>query len=93
MHDAHDFGTISVIDAVINLFAAFFTKQQFRVTQNLQMMRNRRPADFEQSRNVVDANFLTGFEYQQDLLAGGIAESEKKAGKPLPAWRQTVCEL
>jgi len=93
MHDTHNFGTIGVIDAVINLFSPFFTKQQFRVTQNLQMMRDRRTADFEQPRNVVNANFLTGFEYQQDLLAGGIAQCKKEAGKALPAGRETVSEL
>ncbi len=93
MHGAHDFGAIGVVDAIVHFLAAFFAHQQFRVAQDFQVMRYRRAADLEKTRDVVDANFFTGFEHQENLLTGGIAEREEKTGEPFPAVGQVLSEL
>ena len=93
MHDAHDLGAVSVVDTVVDLFAALFAHQQFRIAQDLQVMRDGRAADLEQARDVVDADFLAGLEYQQDLLASGVAKRGKEAGESFPALGQAISEF
>jgi hypothetical protein len=93
VHDAHYFDTVGLIDVIVDFFAALFAYQQFRVTQDFQVMRNGWTADLEQARDIIDADFLARLEYQQNLLAGSIAEREEKAGKPLPAFGQVIGEV
>ena len=47
------------------------------------MMGYGRTAKLEQSGDVVDADFLAGIEYQEDMLARGVAEREKN-GRTFP---------
>jgi hypothetical protein len=79
VHRAHHFDAVGLVDAVVNFLPALLAYQQFRIAQDLQVMRDGRAADLEQARDVVDADFLTGLENQQDLLAGGIAQRGKEA--------------